>query len=76
MKTIPAAVPDTLFRNSLRVGMIDYHFFAGFDFRLPHPDGPTYTPDAAQRERPYCFRSEFRSIAGLERGERKVASGQ
>ena len=55
MKTIPAAVPDTLFRNSLRVGMVDYHFFAEFDFRLAHPDGPTYTPDAALRERPYCF---------------------
>jgi len=35
--------------------MVDCQFFAGFDFRFALPDGPTYTPEAALRERPYCF---------------------
>jgi hypothetical protein len=74
-KTIPAVVRDTLFMNSLRVGMVDCQFFADFDFRLAFPDGPTYTPDAVQRKWRSCFRFEFRRIVRVEpRG--KVVSGQ
>src|SRR5579864_7668656 len=54
-KNIPAAALDTPFRNSLRFGMVDFQPFASFDFRLAIPDGPTYTPEAARRERTYCF---------------------
>jgi hypothetical protein len=51
VKIIPAAVLDTLFRNSLRVGMAAFLLFADFDFRFDRPDGPTYTPKAVPRER-------------------------
>jgi hypothetical protein len=50
-KTIPAAVPDAFFRNSLRVGMAVFPGFADCDFRFDGPDGPTYTPWCAPRER-------------------------
>src|ERR1700730_156072 len=65
-KTIPAVVRDTLFMNSLRVGMFKCQIFAGFDFRLAFPDGPTYTPDPVPRKRPSCFRFEFRRIVHVE----------
>src|SRR5579864_1885988 len=55
VNNIPAAVPETLFRNSLRVGMVDSQSLADFDFRLVLPDGPTYTPETARKERPYCL---------------------
>jgi hypothetical protein len=64
-KTIPAVVRDTLFMNSLRVGMIYCQFFADFDFRLAFPDGPTYTPDAALRERPYRSGLNFGELCAL-----------
>ncbi len=64
-KTIPAAVLDTLFRNSLRVGMVDDLFFAGFDSRLSLSDAPTYTPEAVPRKRSYSF--QFPSITGAVR---------
>src|SRR5690242_12513971 len=57
-KIMPAVVPDTLFRNSLRVGMVDSHFFADFNFRLALADGPTYTPESAWKEWPCCRRVE------------------
>ena len=47
VNTIPAVVIEALFRNSLRVGMIDCQLHTNLDFRLALPDGPTYTPYSA-----------------------------
>src|SRR5579863_5825588 len=60
VKNIPAVVQDTLFRNSLRVGMVDFQLFTDFNFCLAFPNGHIYTPEPAWRERPYSFRFKFR----------------
>ena len=39
VNTIPAVVIEALFRNSLRVGMIDCQLHTNLDFRLALPDG-------------------------------------
>ena len=64
-KTIPAVVCDTLFKNSLRVRIVYFQFFSVFDFLLAPSNGPTYTPDAALRERPIAPGFNFAELYAL-----------